>query len=133
MSSGVETFFTSYNDGAREEIFPTIQENLTGLLLSGKIGKVFHIVKENPMIGAEQVILLGLWLLALLSLAVARKRKELFKVLLFWIIILYFAVLTGPVAYSRYRLPATPFLFLLASYAIVVRSYAPPHNHAETR
>ncbi len=133
ISSGIETLFTNYNDASGEEVLPTIKENLTSLLLSGKIGSVFKIVSENPVIGAEQIILGALWLLALLSVYISYKRKELSKILLLWVVILYFALLTGPVAYSRYRLPATPFLFLLATYAIVIRSYAPPHNHPETR
>ncbi len=133
MSSGVETLFTGYNDVIGKEAFSTIKENMTGLLLKGKFGEVVRSVRAHPMIGAEQIILAAFWLLAVLSLFVAYKRKEFFKVFLLWIIILYFALLTGPVAYSRYRLPATPFLFLLATYAIVIRSYAPPHNHSETR
>jgi 4-amino-4-deoxy-L-arabinose transferase-like glycosyltransferase len=54
------------------------------------------------------------WLVMLvgtvLSLILFRKKK---RVLLFVFIILYFWILTGPVAYARYRLPADPFLLIL--------------------
>jgi hypothetical protein len=133
ISSGVETMFTAANDALGYEAFSTVQENMTGLLLHGKLSELLTVVRSHHAIAAEQIILCGLWLLALLSLSIGYKRKDFFKVFLLWIVILYFTVLTGPVAYSRYRLPASPFLFLLASYAIVIRSYAPPHNHPKTR
>ncbi len=58
------------------------------------------------------VILRGLW----------SKQSTLFKLFLCGVVLLvgYFASLTGPVAVPRYRLPAEPYLFLLASAGIVL-------------
>jgi 4-amino-4-deoxy-L-arabinose transferase-like glycosyltransferase len=47
-------------------------------------------------------------------------RKLIFASLACALIIAYFAILTGPLAQARYRIPATPFLFLLAVYGASV-------------
>ena len=56
---------------------------------------------------------------ALLSLPISfiREKKVFFAVSFFALLIVYFAVLTGPVAQARYRVPVTPFLFTLAAYS----------------
>ncbi|RJQ34499.1 hypothetical protein C4568_02470 [Candidatus Parcubacteria bacterium] len=40
------------------------------------------------------------------------------RVILFALLVLYFAFLTGPVAIARYRIPAEPYLFILAGIAL---------------
>ena len=60
-------------------------------------------------------------LLALLAL-VFRRRD--FTILLFVVLVAYFAVLTGPMAMARYRVPAEPYLLILAAvglYALMER------------
>ncbi len=42
------------------------------------------------------------------------RRGELFYMLLFTGLVAYFALLTGPVSLARYRIPAEPYLFILA-------------------
>jgi glucan phosphoethanolaminetransferase (alkaline phosphatase superfamily) len=47
------------------------------------------------------------------------KKKQTVFILLAAALVLYFAVLTGPVSFPRYRLPAEPFMFTLAATAFV--------------
>lgn len=59
-----------------------------------------------------------LWWVAVSALALAATvfcRKN-FAVTLFTALVLYFAVLTGPMAMSRYRVPAEPYLLTLAAF-----------------
>jgi 4-amino-4-deoxy-L-arabinose transferase-like glycosyltransferase len=67
------------------------------------------------IINLERLAWVGILGLVLLSVFVFKKEK---RVWLFLIIICYFWALTGPVAYARYRLPAEPFLLILACAAI---------------
>lgn len=59
------------------------------------------------------------WLLVALSALTALiiRRRE-FPVLLFVVLVLYFAALTGPMAASRYRIPAEPYLLVLATLEV---------------
>ena len=71
----------------------------------------------------ESGALLLLTLLALWGLIVKWRR---FEVILFAGLVGYFAVLTGPLAMARYRVPAAPFIVLLAAigaYAILSRMH----------
>lgn len=134
LSSGYETFSYGYNDSVGREVLPVIKENMTSLLLKGDSKGIEKALMQSPLIVVEQVLLASLWVAAFFALYLAYLRRTVPKTALLWLIILYFALLTGPVAYSRYRLPATPFLFILVSYAIVIRpKYETPHNHPETR
>lgn len=55
-----------------------------------------------------------LWLLALLMsfLSIFYKKNRAFSIYCL-VMILYFAMLTGPVSYPRYRLPVEPFIFMM--------------------
>ena len=64
----------------------------------------------------ESLIWVALTALALLSLTICRYRRS---TILVAVVIAYFALVTGPVAYPRYRLPIEPLLFILAGVAIV--------------
>jgi 4-amino-4-deoxy-L-arabinose transferase-like glycosyltransferase len=63
------------------------------------------------VINAERFSWVGILFLALVSPVFFRREKSVY---IFLIIVFYFWILTGPVAYARYRLPAEPFLLLLA-------------------
>jgi hypothetical protein len=73
------------------------------MLYSGRIPKIVFAAEC-----AFWVIVLGL---ACMSWLFFRKEG---RVLLFLVMIFYFWLMTGPVAYARYRLPAEPFLLILA-------------------
>lgn len=111
LSSGLRVFFIAYNDLSGEKIFKFSQPNMTNLLSEGRFGEMFAALRANAAVFAEETF----WLLvAVLSLAGLFSRRRFFFTLLALAIIAYFAVLTGPIAYARFRLPASPFLFLLA-------------------
>ena len=61
---------------------------------------------------------LAIWiivdLLCFIAVATGLRRRE-YATLLFGALILYFAILTGPVFEARYRMPAAPFMMILAS------------------
>jgi 4-amino-4-deoxy-L-arabinose transferase-like glycosyltransferase len=80
----------------------------------------------------ECAALLAITLLALIGWFVERRRIEI------WILaglIGYFAILTGPLAMARYRVPAAPYIAILAAvgaYAMLSRMYVrPAHERAE--
>lgn len=92
--------------------------NITGLLLKGDLGALGSVLKNG---GRDMVYLLvGSGVLGLLFLGaglatirgILEPRRRIF-VAFFASFILYFALLTGPIANARYRLPASPLLFLL--------------------
>ncbi|MDO8482033.1 MAG: glycosyltransferase family 39 protein [bacterium] len=64
------------------------------------------------------------WLLvALMALTALVLRRRNFTILLCVILVVYFAALTGPMSASRYRIPAEPYLLILAAvgFSEVVR------------
>ncbi len=90
--------------------------NLSGLLFKGNFSAFFSELFAQWWICVERLVWLVICLLALIPLFIKKYRSW---AIFLWLIILYFAILTGPVSYARYRLPAEPFLFLLASFAII--------------
>lgn len=60
---------------------------------------------------AESTIWVVIFLLACLAWLIFRRD---WRISLFMAVILYFWFVTGPVAYARYRIPAEPFLLILA-------------------
>jgi 4-amino-4-deoxy-L-arabinose transferase-like glycosyltransferase len=65
-------------------------------------------------------------ILALASLGQLRYKKA---ILVFVCIIGYYFVLTGPVVYSRYRMPASPFIFIAAT--ITLKTLADGYHRQE--
>ncbi len=72
----------------------------------------------RPYEHVEEFGMFGVVLLALMSILFIRKKEFFF---FFWANILWFFVAAGPVATfsTRYRIPAEPFLMILASISIV--------------
>ncbi|KND49438.1 MAG: Conserved membrane protein [Parcubacteria bacterium C7867-003] len=65
---------------------------------------------KNFVFTLERLLWLFFWIVLLFSLL----KKEIRVLSVFCItMVLYFAILTGPVAYARYRLPALPYLFIV--------------------
>lgn len=59
------------------------------------------------------------WLLVVLvALAAVAIRRRDFTVVLCAVLVIYFAALTGPMSNSRYRIPAEPYLLMLATVGI---------------
>ncbi len=110
LSSSLKNIFISINDLSGKEVWKINHGNLTNLLLKGDISGLFEELKIQPLVFLEQIFWLTAFLFALITLAF---KKEKFYVLLFIGLVCYFAFLTGPISYARYRLPALPFFFLL--------------------
>lgn len=111
------------NDGLRDiertlRLNSALLPNITGLLLRGDLGALWGVLKSG---GRDMVYLLvGSGVLGLIFLGailetlrgIFEPRRRIF-VAFFALFVLYFALLTGPIANARYRLPASPLLFLL--------------------
>jgi len=52
--------------------------------------------------------------------AIFLSKKNYGFCILFFVIILYFSLLTGSVAYARFRIPITPYLFLLGVFGVTI-------------
>ncbi len=92
--------------------------NFTDLILQRKFGDIaVHILR--PDLGTILFTTgLTVWIIIdLLCLwgLIAGLRKMDLGVIFFALLVLYFAILTGPVFEARYRMPAAPFMLLLAS------------------
>lgn len=88
FSSGAKYFFVSGVKAFRSDHIPAL---------------LFHL---------ESFVWLVLLLVAFAGLIIRSGRRTI--LFGFMVIVWYFALVTGPVAVARYRLPASPFLFLLA-------------------
>lgn len=117
LSSGIKNFILSYNDMMGFETFNTNGGNMTDLILHARLGQFIEEIKVQPWVTLEEVY----WVLVVIFMLVAVLfSKNRVYVLSFAIIVVYFAVATGSVAYSRYRLPALPFMLLLACQGFMI-------------
>ncbi len=89
----------------------TANPNLSRLLFQGKFSGVWEALKQQGIYTFEKFVWLGIVIVGLFSLADRKHRR---MVVFFCVVILYFALATGPVSNTRYRLPLEPFLFMLA-------------------
>jgi 4-amino-4-deoxy-L-arabinose transferase-like glycosyltransferase len=91
--------------------------NVSGLLLSGQVGKAIKALVADPMPLIEMMLWLLVFVIACVSVVVLLvKKSEAFPAALFFLALVgALALLTGPVSMPRYRMPAEPFLFLLAA------------------
>ncbi|TAL49391.1 hypothetical protein EPN83_00575 [Patescibacteria group bacterium] len=88
-------------------------------ILSALVHKDFSLViktlRTQTLITFDRLLMIAVTFLAFAAIFI---RKHRFYSLLFLAIILYFALLTGPVSIPRYRLPAEPFLIILMLFTI---------------
>jgi 4-amino-4-deoxy-L-arabinose transferase-like glycosyltransferase len=118
-------FFT--NDSLRDinrtvEVLPqpTAQINFTDLLLHKNYGAVIrYLLTPQPslwLLLVGSVAWIGITILGVISVlyALFKQQKSLWFVLFCSGIILYFGILSSPVIQPRYRMPAAPFMILLA-------------------
>lgn len=81
------------------------------ILKKKDIGLIWARIKSQSFFPLEYVFWFVILFFSLFSVITKKHR---YLAMFFMSIILYFAVLTGPSVHVRYRLPAEPFLFLLA-------------------
>lgn len=93
-----------------------VRVNLSTLVMRGEISAALKAFFQNPLTATEQIF----WLLVVVAMAYALIRNPKNKIVWFFVLLVcYFAFLTGPVSYSRYRLPAEPFMLSLAVIGIM--------------
>jgi 4-amino-4-deoxy-L-arabinose transferase-like glycosyltransferase len=118
LSSGLDNIFVVYNDVVDREVFKYSDANLTNLLAEGNYKALLAEMKKSFATSAEQFVWLGLLLLAVPALVFGKGYR--LNVLFLILFVAYFAVLTGPVAYARFRMPVEPFIMLLAVFGFFV-------------
>lgn len=95
-------------------LLPKIQSvNLTNLILTGNLAGLIQVSFTQLPFTVEQLAWLLICLAAAASLVVLEGRERRIALWL-GVIIGAYAILTGPVAFPRYRLPAEPYLLILA-------------------
>jgi hypothetical protein len=114
------------NDGY-SKIYPLLglsshnEQSITLLLSSGNFSKIKNYIFSRNL-GSLFLFGIGklLWLVVYVFIArhlymlwKNKNRERLWNFAFFAIVILYFAVLTGPVAAASYRMPVQPFIFAL--------------------
>jgi len=112
--------------------------NYSDYLLSGDWQGLFRALRHVTTPVALLIVGSGFWSLVLFALCVGfiwgmiveRNQTRLF-ILSSFLLVLYYAVLTGPVAEARYRMPAEPFMFILAVYG-ALQIYAKINKNNET-
>ncbi len=112
FSSGFKNFFYIYNDILGYEVYKTNNENLTNYLMRGQFKKFSGVIGGQILITLEQIFWVIIFILMFIPLF--KKDNRIYVLLLFGLI-LYLALPTVPVAYSRFRIPAAPYMFVLAS------------------
>lgn len=117
-------FMSSIEQAARilhqKEVFSGAEAsdvNVTNLLLTGRYFSALKALTANPWGLLERMAWLAVFLCALLSAVVVRGKAQVVCIAML-LLAFGFALLTGPVAFPRYRLPAEPLLFLAASIGI---------------
>jgi hypothetical protein len=118
-------FFFSSSIASYEQMVPQLRDNQgfyapTSLALIDAVERIRHPASlESFMSALWSVAPIGVeilsWLCAtLLALSALLLRRRDFAIMLCAIFVAYFAALTGPMSSSRYRIPAEPYLLILA-------------------
>jgi len=90
--------------------------NVINKLASGHIGSFLQAIVNPWWKFAERLFWSAIWLAAAYGLWEMRHSRLAWAMAFF---IIYLALMTGPIANVRYRLPAEPFIFLLASVGAI--------------
>lgn len=111
FSSSIKNAIVIKDNISGNSMRETKYNNISTAIMRFNIRKLVEIFKSEWLIFFERFLWLILIILAIFP--VFKKDTRIFSIF-FISIILYFAVLTGPVSYVRYRLPVEPFIFILA-------------------
>lgn len=115
LSSGTKMAVEGYGSMMGNSSLKFQRANMSDLLVHMKFKEFFLELLKNPFIVAEE---LGLAIICFLAILAISFRKNRGYTILLLGLIFYFALLTGTVAYSRFRLPIAPLLFLLSLFAL---------------
>ncbi len=100
--------------------YSSASPDLLSALMHGKIALVAQTVQGQFLITIDRIVMIILTICAFAALFI--RRGDYFYTLLFIALLLYFALLTGPVSVPRYRLPIEPFMYLL-SFSTIATVY----------
>lgn len=107
-----------YTELARQ-FFPNLYRpsdiNWDGTLAGVRLIAFNHSGLEMLVFWLGKILWSSLYIFALFGMVDLLRRQKYFYLFLFLGIILYFALTIGAVAYSRYRFPINPLIFLLAA------------------
>jgi hypothetical protein len=131
FSDGYRLVWSDLHEGAM------VLPNITQAITTGQLSLLWLYIRQHPFEAGLLVLGLVFWVgvnvLAMVSLVGSRRISGKPWVLYVCAMAaLYFALMTGPVAQARYRIVATPFLFMLASagLAILHGRVTRPRSHA---
>lgn len=96
-----------------------ISHHLSTLVLHGDVTKIISSLASLSYVLLEIAWRGALILLGLLALLIKGREQKLFMLSL-WLLVLYFAILTGPVSLTRYRIVSDPYLLILATIGATV-------------
>lgn len=115
LGSDIETTLRNlYGHGVLSGVVPH-DVNLSALLAQGRIKESLSVLRANPwgmlerfgwlllLIGGAGFVVHAFWI----------RSPDRFLIAMLFLLPLLLGVLTGPVAYPRYRMPATPFLLII--------------------
>lgn len=113
--------------------------NVSSLVLHGNYRGAFSALTANMPQLFERFVWLILCIASFVTAVSAVRRRDPYAsvIVLFFALIVAFGVLTGPVSYPRYRLPAEPFIFILGVTGVLVgwerikSLWYSSRNHAE--
>jgi glycosyltransferase involved in cell wall biosynthesis/4-amino-4-deoxy-L-arabinose transferase-like glycosyltransferase len=113
-SSGANDY-RNFADGLRPDFNPTPEPSLLQAIHPFSLPVLLTVLKNHGWTLLENsiwafvtvLILIGLW-----------KSKERRLMHIFFVLMLYFAVVTGPIAHARYRIPVEPLMLIAAASTI---------------
>lgn len=112
FGSSIKNAQLSYNLFYNDDVDKRFSESsISDKLLSLNIEEVIQYLLKEGVVLVERLGWLFMVILAFIGMYDTQRRKWVIISVLY---IAYFALLTGPVSYVRYRLPAEPFLFMAA-------------------
>lgn len=91
--------------------------NISGLVLNGHYADAVTALVRDPWILLERLYWVLVLLLDIAALLLTRGKTRV-TIIFFALIALAFGILTGPVSFPRYRLPAEPFMLLAAGVGL---------------
>jgi 4-amino-4-deoxy-L-arabinose transferase-like glycosyltransferase len=116
FGSSIKNTVYSYNllyDNDINYIYP--DGSVMSLLLQGNMKDFFGRISSELIFLIERLFWLCICIIGLFPVF----KKDTRKIsIICWLLILYFAILTGPVSYPRYRLPAEPYMFMTAALGV---------------
>jgi 4-amino-4-deoxy-L-arabinose transferase-like glycosyltransferase len=119
FTSGIKHFFYQYNDILHYEVYRVDGSNITNLLMKGQFADILRVFGRGMLVFSEQLFWAVVFVLMFIPLFLEKDRKRLYA-LTFLCLVFYLALPTAPVVEPRLRLPATPFMFLLAAWGFLI-------------